>query len=71
MAEQASCLCEEDVNHIKELLEQSNRNARLLWEWLTLGDQRSFVYEHPELVTWLKDTLAYDSRGNPSAPDPI
>lgn len=68
MAEHSSCPCEEDVNHVKELLEQSNRNARLLWDWLALSDQRSFIYEHPELVTWLKDTLAHDRRGKSPAP---
>lgn len=68
MAEHSSCPCEEDVNHVKELLEQSNCNARLLWDWLALSDQRSFIYEHPELTTWLRNIAAYDCHVKSPAP---
>lgn len=57
MAEQASCDHEEDIEHLKGLQEKSCLLAEKMWEWMSLSDQRAFLYEYPELAAWIKDNL--------------
>ena len=57
MCESNICSHEEEYNHLKEVIEQATRNARRIWEWMPLSDQRAVLYEYPDMAAWVKDNL--------------
>jgi hypothetical protein len=66
MSEAPTCEHEEDFNHLRELLDKSNQNARRLWDWLSDAEQQHVLYEFPEMRRWIQGLNTDDQNLKPS-----